>query len=349
MVQLVEAIIESHRAAVVALDRAIRGDRVKLGVLTVLYADLPLEEVLDKVAAMGVDAVELGTGNYPGSSHCDPDVLLGDPAAQRKLLDAVGSRGLRISALACHGNPLHPDRSIADEHHGTWLKTIELANALEVGVVNTFSGCPGDGPDARCPNWITSPWPPEFLETLAWQWDEVAIPYWREEAERAASLGLRVALEMHPNFIVYNPETLLRLRAAAGDAIGANFDPSHLTWQGIDVMGAIRELGDAGAIFHVHAKDTHVDAANVRRNGLLDGKDHAQVKDRAWTFRTVGYGNGEKFWRDFMSALRLVGYDDVLSIEHEDALASQDEGLQHAVALLRGVMLREPAGEMWWI
>ena len=322
---------------------------MKLGVLTVLYAELPLEEALDKVAAMGVDAVELGTGNYPGSSHCDPDVLLGDDAGRRRLLEAVSSRGLSISALSCHGNPLHPDKSIADEHHATWRKTLELANALEIDVVNTFSGCPGDSPAARAPNWITCPWPPEYAETLAWQWDEVAIPYWREEAERARALGIRgIGLEMHPGFLVYNPETLLRLRAAAGNVVGANFDPSHLVWQGIDVVEAIRELGEAGAIFHTHAKDTYVDPANVRRNGVLDAKGYDRIRNRALTFRTVGFGNGEKFWRDLVSALRLAGYDDVLSIEHEDALASRDEGLRLAIELLQDVMLRDPAGEMWW-
>jgi sugar phosphate isomerase/epimerase len=153
---------------------------------------------------------------------------------------------------------------------------------------------------------------------------------------------------MHPGFLVYNPETLLRLRAATGEVIGANFDPSHLVWQGIDVVGAIKELGAAGAIFHAHAKDTYVDARNVRRNGVLDAKGYDRISERAWTFRTVGFGHGEGLWRDIVSTLRLVGYDDVLSIEHEDALASRDEGLEHAVAVLRRVLLREPAGAMWW-
>lgn len=322
---------------------------MKLGVLTVLYAERPLEEVLDRAVELGLDAVELGTGNYPGSDHCDPEALLADPEKARALRESVESRGLRISALSCHGNPLHPDDGIASSHHETWRRTLELANALEVEVVNTFSGCPGDGEGARCPNWITCPWPPEYAETLAWQWDERAIPYWREEAERAASLGIRgIGLEMHPGFLVYNPETLLRLRAAAGDLIGANFDPSHLLWQGIDVVGAIKELGAAGAIFHAHAKDTYVDERNVRRNGVLDAKGYDRIPDRAWTFRTVGFGHGEELWKDIVSTLRLIGYDDVLSIEHEDALASRDEGLDHAVALLKGVLLREPAGEMWW-
>jgi sugar phosphate isomerase/epimerase len=320
---------------------------VKLGVLTVLYADRPLEEALDRAAALGLDTVELGTGAYPRADHADPSLLLNDAAALRSLRDAVSSRGLEISALSCHGNPLHPDEAVAREHHATWRATLELANALEVDVVNTFSGCPGDSPEARCPNWITCPWPPEYSQTLAWQWDEVAIPYWREEAARARTAGLRgVGLEMHPGFLVYNPETLLRLRGAAGDVIGSNFDPSHLVWQGIDVVEAIRSL--TGAIFHAHAKDTYVDAGNVRRNGVLDAKPYDQLRERSWTFRTVGYGNGGKFWRDVVSALRLAGYDDVLSIEHEDPLASRDEGLSQAVALLQRVILREPAGDMWW-
>ena len=322
---------------------------MKLGVLSVLYAERPLDEVLDRVVELGLDAVELGTGNYPGSSHCDPATLLADPAQARRLRESIESRGLRISALSCHGNPLHPRQAIAGAHHETWRMTLELANALEVDVVNTFSGCPGDGEGSHCPNWITCPWPPEYAETLAWQWDECAIPYWQAEAEKARSLGIRgVGLEMHPGFLVYNPETLLRLRAAAGDVIGANFDPSHLMWQGIDTVGAIKELGAAGAIFHAHAKDTYVDERNVRRNGVLDAKGYEQILDRAWTFRTVGFGHGEELWKDIVSTLRLVGYDDVFSIEHEDALASRDEGLEHAVALLRRVLLREPADEIWW-
>ncbi|MGH2762271.1 MAG: sugar phosphate isomerase/epimerase family protein [Thermoleophilaceae bacterium] len=322
---------------------------MKLGVLTVVYADRPLEAVLDRVAELGLDAVELGTGNYPGDAHCPPRELLADPSRARALRDAVTARGLTISALSCHGNPLHPRQEIADAHQETWRATLQLAELLEIDVVNTFSGCPGDGPGARHPNWVICPWPPDFEELLAWQWNERVLPYWGAEAEQAARHGVRgIGLEMHPGFVVYNPETLLRLRREAGERIGANFDPSHLVWQGIDPIEAVRELGRAGAIFHAHAKDTYIDAANVRRNGVLDAKPYARVLDRAWTFRTVGYGHGESMWRDLVSALRTAGYDGVLSIEHEDILASRDEGLERAVALLRGVLLREPAGEMWW-
>jgi sugar phosphate isomerase/epimerase len=321
---------------------------MKLGVLTVLYADRPLESVLDHLAGLGVEAVELGTGNYPGDAHCKPADLLADPAKVKALRDAVASRGLTISALSCHGNPLHPRGELATQHHETWRATLQVAEVLEIDVVNTFSGCPGDGPDARHPNWVTCPWPPDFSELLEWQWNERVIPYWSAEAEQAARHGVRIGLEMHPGFVVYNPETLLALRAAAGDRIGANFDPSHLVWQGIDPVEAVRELGRAGAIFHAHAKDTYVDWSNVRRNGVLDTKRYDEVLDRAWTFRTVGYGHGEEMWRSLVSALRTVGYDHVLSIEHEDILASRDEGLLRAVSLLRGVILSEPAGETWW-
>lgn len=322
---------------------------MKLGVLTVLYGDRPLEVVLDRAAELGLDAIELGTGNYPGDAHCPVDELLANPSRARGLREAVASRGLEISALSCHGNPLHPRAELADAHQARWRATLELCELLEVAVVNTFSGCPGDGPDARYPNWVTCPWPPDFGELLTWQWEERVIPYWQAEAEQATRRGVRgIGLEMHPGFVVYNPETLLRLRREAGERIGANYDPSHLVWQGIDPIEAVHELGRARAIFHAHAKDTYVDARNVRRNGVLDTKPYDQVLDRAWTFRTVGFGHGESMWRDLVSALRAVGYDDVLSIEHEDILASRDEGLEHAVALLGRVVLRRPADEMWW-
>jgi sugar phosphate isomerase/epimerase len=310
---------------------------VKLGVFTVVFADLPLTAALDRVVALGLDAVEIGTGNYPGDAH-----------NVAELKREVEARGLEISALSCHGNPLHPDAELAKRSHETFRRTLELANELGVGTVIGFSGCPGDGPTAAQPNWVTCAWPPEYLDVLEWQWTERAIPYWTEEARVAREAGVRVALEPHPGFLVYNPETALRLREAAGPEIGVNFDPSHFVWQGIDPLLAIRELGNAGAIFHVHAKDVYVDPHNRARNGVLDTKHYSRFGERSWSFRSVGYGQGEKFWRDFVSALRMVGYDGVLSIEHEDGMASVEEGLSKAVEVLRAVVLRESPAEMWW-
>jgi len=310
---------------------------VKLGVFTVVLGQLPLADALDRVLALGLDAVEIGTGNYPGDSHLVP-------ALRRE----VESRGLEISALSCHGNPLHPDADFAKQSHETWQRTAQLAAELDVQTVVCFSGCPGDGPTAAQPNWVTCAWPPEYLEILEWQWNERAIPYWTEQAAFARETGVRVAIEPHPGFLVYNPETALRLRDACGPEIGVNFDPSHFVWQGIDPLLAVREIGAAGAIFHVHAKDVYVDPHNRARNGVLDTKHYGRFSERSWSFRSVGYGQGEQFWRDFVSALRMAGYDGVLSIEHEDGLASVEEGLAKAVEVLKAAVLRELPADMWW-
>jgi sugar phosphate isomerase/epimerase len=320
---------------------------MRLGYLTVLFGDRPLSDALDVAAELGLDAVELGTGNYPGDVHCSPATLLEDPDALRRLRDDVAARGLRISALSQHGNPLHPDPSAAAAAHRTWEQTLELANRLEVDVVNAFSGCPGDG-TSTFPNWVTCAWPDEFQELLAWQWEERVVPYWQVQAAAAERHGVSIAFEMHPGMVVYNPETLLRLRAACGPRVCANFDPSHLWWQGIEPVAAIRELAAEGAIAHVHAKDVAVDAGNLRRNGVLDTKPYTDVAGRSWSFRTVGWGHGEDEWRALISALAVGGYDGVLSIEHEDPLMSAREGLGKAVALLKDMIVRENAGRPWW-
>jgi sugar phosphate isomerase/epimerase len=321
---------------------------LKVGVLTVLYHELPLEEALDRIAALGVHSVELATGNYVGNAHADPDELLGDPAALERLRGALSSRDMEISALSQHGNPLHPDPDLAQTHHETWRKTLELAQRLEVATVIGFSGCPGDSPNARHPNWVTCPWPPDFTEALEWQWEESVIPYWSREAEYAQAAGVTVGFEMHPGMVVYNPETFMRLRDAVGEAVGCNFDPSHLFWQGIDVVDAVREIARAGALVHVHAKDTALDAGNIRRNGVLDAKPYERILDRAWSFRTVGYGHGEDLWRRFLSTLSALGYEGAISIEHEDGLMSVDEGLAKAVRLLDQEILREKPASMYW-
>jgi sugar phosphate isomerase/epimerase len=322
---------------------------MKLGVLTVLYADRPLEAVLDLAREAGLDCVEIGTGNYPGGDHIQLDQLLSSEASRHDYLAAVESRGLEISALSCHGNPLHPRPEVARASHDVYRRTVELAGKLGVPCVNLFSGCPGDSEGARYPNWVTCAWPTEFGELLEWQWREKVIPYWKEQAAFAARNGVRLGFEMHPGFAVYNPATLLRLREACGETVGANFDPSHLFWQGIDIETAIGELGKAGAIHHFHAKDTGINRANAARNGVLDTTPLDQVGRRSWIFRTVGYGHSQIEWKRIITALRLAGYDGVLSIEHEDALLSVDEGFRKCVAFLREVMLSEPPlGQVWW-
>jgi len=319
---------------------------MKIGVLTILLSDRPFEEALDYLVELGVEAVEIGTGAYPGNAHCRPEELLRSDAKLKAFRRAVEGRHLRISALSCHGNPLHPQRARARADHRVFDQTVRLAARLDVDRVITFSGCPGSDPRATQPSWIVAPWPPEFSGMLEWQWKTHVIPYWKDAARLLRSSRVRVAIEMHPNFVVYNPETMLRLRKVAPAVIGCNFDPSHLFWQQIDVVAAVRALGDA--IFHVHAKDCGINRLNTQVNGVLDSKPYTQERDRSWLFRTVGYGNDAAVWRQLISALRLGGYDDVLSIEHEDSLMSPNEGLRKAVAFLKDLVISDPPGEAYW-
>lgn len=319
---------------------------MRIGVFTALYQGLPFEEALDRAVAAGVSAVEIGAGGYGGTSHCRVDELLESAERRKAYMKAITSRGLILSALSCHSNPLAPDKAEARRADETYRKTLRLAQLLEVPVINTFSGCPGGTPEDKGINWITCPWPTEFSEMLRYQWEDVAIPYWRDANKAAEEHGIKVALEMHPGMLAYNVYTLLRLREAAGPMIGANFDPSHLFWNGVDPVAAIRKLGEA--IFHVHGKDAYVDPINVSVNGCNDNKPYARILERSWTFRTIGYGHDVKVWKDIISALRLVGYDYVISIEHEDGLMSNDEGLAKAVAALREAVIVEKPGEMYW-
>jgi sugar phosphate isomerase/epimerase len=313
---------------------------MKLGVLTVILGD-PLDSVLKYLSGLGVQAVELGCGGYPGNKHCDPAALLSDNAKLNDFKKMIADNGMIISALSCHGNPVHPDKALASGFHADFEAAVRLAEKLGLDTVITFSGCPGDYEGAKYPNWVTCPWPPDFLDILDYQWDKVLVPYWKETAKFANDHGVtKIALEMHPGFCVYNPETLLKLRAAVdGKTIGANFDPSHLFWQGIDPVKAIKDLGPA--IFHFHAKDSAVDSYNTAANGVLDTKHYTDEIARSWIFRTVGYGHNMQIWRDIVSALRLVGYDYVMSIEHEDSLMTPKEGLEKAIYFLKQAMIFE--------
>mgnify|MGYP001301396736 FL=1 len=321
---------------------------MKLGVFTVLFSEMELDDMLDHVASKGVEAVELGTGGYPGDAHCKVDELLGDRDKQSEFLGKISERGLMISALSCHANPLHPQKKISEEADILFDKTVRLASELGVPVVNTFSGCPGDHEDAKYPNWPVTPWPTEFQEILKWQWEEKVIPYWKEKAAFAEKHNVKIGLELHGGFSVHTPANLLYLREACGPAIGANLDPSHMWWQGIDPVESIKILGRENAIHHFHAKDTAFDSTNVNKNGLTDMTSYSQMQDRAWYFRTVGFGHDSKDWADMVSALRLYNYDYVVSIEHEDGLMSIDEGFTKAVETLKPVMVKESIGEMWW-
>lgn len=320
---------------------------MKLGVFSPALADKTLDEALSYLESVGAEMIELGTGGYPGTAHCDAALLLKDEKKLEEFKATFARHTIQISALSCHGNPVHPDKEVAEQFNTCICNTILLAEKLELHQINTFSGCPGDCETAKYPNWVTCAWPDDYGKILDWQWNEVLIPYWKKTVAFAKEHGVnKIGLELHPGFCVYNTHSLMKLRAAVGEEIGANLDFSHLIWQGMDPVAVIREMGPA--IFHFHAKDTKIDSINTAVNGVLDTQPYADEINRSWIFRSVGYGMTLNQWKDIMSALRLVGYDYAISIEHEDSLMAPYEGLEKAIALLKDVMIFEQKGEMWW-
>jgi sugar phosphate isomerase/epimerase len=321
---------------------------MKLSVVSGALGSMSLDESLGYLKSLGVSQFELGVGGYPGTKHADAKILSRDKRARDELASIFEKHGMEISALSVHGNSIHPNPEIAKSFEEDFRAACVLAGQLGVKRIITFSGCAGSDPDAKQPSWVTCPWPNEYLDVLDYQWNQVLIPYWKEAVKFAKECGVeKIALEMHPGFMVYNPETLLRLRREVGNMIGANLDPSHLIWQGMDIVEVIGCLGDA--IYYFHAKDTLLNQHNIRKNGVLDTKPYADLAGRSWLFRTMGYGNDDITWKKILSALLVAGYDDTISIEHEDSLMSPKEGLEKAISFLKDKIVVEKPGEMWWV
>lgn len=319
---------------------------MRIGVFSVIFQQLPFEQALDKILSYGATAVEIGTGGLPGAHHCALDELLASEEKRKAYLRAVETRGMIISAFSAHWDPIGPDAKVAADSDELLRKSIRLAEMLGVPVVNGMSGLPAGSAGDKMPNWVICPWPPHFAEILDYQWNKVAIPYWQKTAKFAEEHKVKIGIEMHPGMLIYNVETMLRMREACGPAMACNFDPSHLFWNGVDPVAAIRKLGDA--IAHVHGKDCYVDPYNVAVNGCNDHKPYTDIPHRSWTFRTIGYGHDLKVWKDIVSALRMVGYDHAISLEHEDGMMSFDEGVKKGLNALKEVVTVESAGEMFW-
>jgi len=313
--------------------------KIPIGVFDPVYADLSLDSMIEKISALGLEAVEIGTGGYPGDHHCPVEELLADSAKLKAWKKKFEDRNIRVAALSCHGNPVHPNAAIAQRDAETFRRTVLLAEKLEVKVIVGFSGCPGANPTDKNPNWITYCWPDEYAAALDWQWNEKVIPYWKQAAGFARQHEIhRLALEMHPNFCVYNPKTLLRLRGAVGEEIGANCDLSHLFWQQCDPVEVIHFLGKQGAIFHAHMKDTVLYKNNVERFGVLNfAFETKDLPAASANFSAVGYGHGAELWKQIVRAYMDVGYDGILSIENEDPILSSEVGVERAAYVLKNV------------
>jgi len=309
---------------------------MELGLLTDSLGELPLTDALDVAAQLGIDTVEIALGGWSPAPHADLDRLLGDAGARRRLAQDVRTRGLRLEAFNASGNPLHPLEGAADDR--VVRGALQLAEELGVSTLVLMSGLPA-GPGDSFPAWITTVWPEENLRLLEHQWT-VAEDYWGVLAEEARRRGVRLAVEMHANQLVFNVPSLLRLRAAAGDTVGVNLDPSHLFWMGADPLAAAAAL--EGTIHHVHAKDTRISEDVASVTSRLEPVSNDLVDRRAWNYVAVGAGHDADWWRRFLDALRAAGYDGPVSIENEDYSLSQRESVALAARTLTAARRSAP-------
>ena len=308
---------------------------MRIGLTTDSLSQLTFDELLETAANLGIQTLEFGCGGWSSAPHLNLNTLLENEVERANFLAKVRAHGLEISALNCSGNQLAPGE-LGKSYDQVVRGTLKLAGLLSVQRIVMMSGLPG-GPGDQNANWITTAWPPEVHEILRYQWEDVALPYWGDLAKEARANGVeKICIEQHAHQLVYNTETAIKLRDAIGELVGVNFDPSHALWMGGDPLRAIRQL--RGAIYHVHAKDTRIDPQNSELNTLLETKPNDQVAERAWNYVTLGYGHSEIWWRDFVIQLRQNGYDDVLSIEHEDYSLPPIVGVRRSVELLKNVI-----------
>ncbi len=313
---------------------------MKIGMVTDSVAQLGTDAMLDYAAELGLDAIELCVGNWGAAAHIgDVAELLTDAKRQRELRAKIQDRGLEISAFTANGNQLHPTDG---EHQSKVVyDSLRLAEIFEVPRIVLMSGLPAGTPGDSMPNWITTSWPPETQQALDYQWNEVAVPYWKALADFANVRGVnQLCIEAHGGQLVHNMPSFMRLRDAVGPTVGLNFDPSHFIWMGGDPIEMIRRYSDC--IYHVHAKDTYIDTHNLAEATRLDNRSMDRTLERSWSYVTLGYGQPEAWWREFCWQLQARGYaEGVLSIEHEDQNLSCNEGMRRSVELLNRVMPRE--------
>lgn len=298
---------------------------------------MPFEEMLDTVAGLGYESIEIACGNWSNAPHIHLDEMLESEAARKTYMDAIEKRGLKLEVLNCSGNQLAPNEE-GKQHQEVVEKTFRLAKLLGIKKIVMMSGCPGGSPTDSTPNWIVTSWPPITTKILNWQWEEVLIPYWKETVKLAQECGIeKIALENHGCQMVYNADTLIRLRDAVGPMVGMNLDPSHLMWMGGDPVTAIHKLG-AERIYHVHAKDVRIERNYVGPDGVLDTKTIDKFATRSWNYVALGHGHDVSWWKEFLSVLSMEGYDGPISQEMEDLTMPALTGLKKSTAVLKEAM-----------
>lgn len=313
--------------------------KLKIALVTEPLADRPLRTVMDWLAAEvpEISGLEIGTGAYAPTGHCDMAGLLEDPAARRTWTNEVASRGFEIAAFNCWGNPLHPDLSVAGAHDKALRDTIRLASELGVDRIVALAGCPAGSAGDVTPHFAGGGWLPYLENVYQHQWKHQVHDYWAEIGEFAIRTdpALLICLELHPGTVAYNVETFERL-AALSPAIAANIDPSHFMWMQMDSNRVVQRL--AGRIGHAHGKDLSFNAEKLALNGLLDHRWPAPAAEMPWNFATVGRGHGLPWWQELLRDLADAGRVKTIAIEHEDPFVAPMDGIREAARLLAGAL-----------
>ena len=334
---------------------------MKLGVYNAILHDRPLEDAIKVIAGLGLNGIEINSGGFLPPVHIpEIDEIITDPAAAKAYLAHFDGTGVEIAGLNCNGNPLHPNPVIGEKHAEDVRRSIRAAAALGQKRVVTMSGLPGGEPGTLHPNWIVNAWNSAALDVLDYQW-EIAAMFWSEIDQLAGDHGVKVALELHPQNLVFNARDIRKLVELTGATnIGVEMDASHLFWQQADPVAVVRELGPL--ILHAAAKDVRINVENARLNGVLDNgfrrlsPDEPRVnlggdewanewpKDSSWDFVALGKGHDVAYWAEFIRALHDVDPDMCLNIEHEDIELGRIEGLQVAADVLKAAWSAFQAG-----
>ncbi len=320
---------------------------MKLGVISSNLMQYEFEEGLRYARELGLGAIEVGAcGLASNRKFCDRERLVAHRDEIPRWLEAFERNQLEISALIGHGAPLMPDKAIAQEYSRQFRQTCQLMEWAGIRRMTLLSGLPEGAEGDRTPVWVTFADLPFLRDTVEWQWEKRLIPYWREHGKIAGDHGVTLCFEMHGGDLVHNPVTLKRLHQEIGSVVACNFDISHMWFQSIDPCEAVRYLGDL--VQHVHAKDTHIQAHNVRLRGFNDSASVESPEQRPWNFTIPGWGHGESAWKEFVTALQFVGYDHVLSIEMECEYLNVEEGLKKSIDFLKPIVFEKEPGPKWW-
>lgn len=307
---------------------------MKLAICTDVYGDLSYTEMLDQVKSLGIDAVEMTAGGWGGRKHVDTAALLADEGKRKAFLEELDKRGMKIAALNTSCNPLWPSET-GKGYAQSMYDCATLAGLLGVKKLVAMAGLPAGNETDTTPNWIVSTisWPDFMAPAYEYQWN-VAIAWWKEFVAHCKKCGIeQIAIEEFPGTMVWNVETMWKLRNAVDPMIGINLDPSHMMALGADPIAAARAL--KGCIYHVHGKDARIERGLVDINGLLEPKPVTECADRTWNYVAVGCGKDLQWWKEFFSVCHMMGYDGYVSLEMEDLTMTTQAGVHTSVDALR--------------